>query len=64
MSTSPPAKRTKVDDDGVLDILSPHILTSADDLAKVYGKGKPYRHGRVENMFVENFLGTCVDLSF
>jgi hypothetical protein len=57
MSASPPAKRTKVDDGGVLDILSPHILASADDLAKAYGEGKPYRHGRVENMFEENFLG-------
>lgn len=58
MSTtdSPPAKRSKTEED-VLDILSPHILTSADELVKSYGEAKPYPHGRVENMFDETFLG-------
>jgi len=55
---APPAsKRAKTEDDA-LDILSPTIFKSEEDLRQAYVVAKPFAHGRVENMFQTGVLGT------
>lgn len=61
-SEDPPAKRAKLDDDdNILDILSPNLLASENELRIAYQDSKPYPHGRLENMFQEGFLGMLHD---
>ena len=54
--SSPAPKRLKVD--AALDIVSASIFESEEILRQAYLDAKPYRHGRLENMFQPGFLGT------
>lgn len=59
-SEAPPTKKLKTDQ-GALEILSPHILTSKDELRKRFESGTPFRHGRLEDMFRDGFLEQVLD---
>ncbi len=54
--SSPATKRAKLD--AALDIVSASIFESEEILRQAYLDAKPYRHGRLENMFQPGFLGT------
>jgi Rps23 Pro-64 3,4-dihydroxylase Tpa1-like proline 4-hydroxylase len=52
----------KIRTEGLLDILSPHILTlECKALNENYAMATPYPHGRMEKMFREGFLEKVLD---